>query len=141
MIGRNGRGKTTLLHLLRQKLVPTRGHVENPLGTCYFPFVPENSEQTAFAVIKDSIAPFRFWESQMQELTADATEENLLQYSRIADQYEELDGYRIDARIHREAMQMGLDEGLLMRSFATLSGGEQTRALIIAFTIQINRTH
>ena len=88
LIGRNGRGKTTLLNLLRRQLAPTRGHVQIPLEMSYFPFAPENSREITFDVIKDSIAPFRFWEKPMQELLADATEESLLQCGGIAERYE-----------------------------------------------------
>jgi len=136
LIGRNGCGKTTLLNLLRQKLIPTRGRVKGPPETAYFPFSPKSIQQTTFEVIKDSIAPFRLWERQMRELLADVTEENLLRHGEIAHRYEELDGYVIDALIHRETAQIGLDDELLARGFATLSGGEQTRALIVALFLR-----
>jgi lincosamide and streptogramin A transport system ATP-binding/permease protein len=55
LIGRNGRGKTTLLNLLCQKLSPARGHLEIPIKMSYFPYAPEDSQLTTFEVIKDSI--------------------------------------------------------------------------------------
>ena len=102
LIGRNGCGKTTLINLLRQNLVPTRGQVKAPAETACFPYSPANSTQTTFGVIKDSIGPFRLWERQMKELLIDATEENLLRHGSIAQRYEELGGYVIDALIHQE---------------------------------------
>lgn len=136
LIGNNGRGKTTLLALLHQQLPPTSGHIDIPLETAYYPYSPTNTNQTTLDVIRDSIAPFNDWEIQMEQLLNQADETNLLAYGEILEKYQEANGYEIDALIQREMALMGLDPQLLERNFQTLSGGEQTRSLIIALFLK-----
>lgn len=50
LIGRNGRGKTTLLRLM-QGLHPYQGHIDLPLTPVYFPFdVPDPDQLTLFVM-------------------------------------------------------------------------------------------
>ena len=136
LIGRNGRGKTTFLHLLIQKITPTRGQIKIPPATSYFPYIPEHPQSSTFKVIKDSVAPFRLWERQMQELVTYTDEQSLQQYGDVAERYEQYGGYEIDALIHKEVKKIGLEADILSRSFSSLSGGEQTRALIVALFLR-----
>ena len=66
LVGRNGRGKTTLLRLLSGDLTPTAGHIEQQPPTYYFPFTPATPGDPAFDVIKDAAGPFRALERDMQ---------------------------------------------------------------------------
>ena len=137
LIGRNGRGKTTLLDLLRGRLSPTGGHIEFKSDTAYFPFVPENPERSTFEVVKNSVAPFDRWERRMEELSRHPDRESLETHAVLAEEYERRGGYEIEARMVKEMLRAGFDESILDRNFSTLSGGEQTRALIAAlFLIQ-----
>ena len=139
LIGRNGRGKTTLLNLLRGLLEPTHGYLELPLPTASFPCQPSDPLSAAFTVIKESIAPFQKWELQMQALLEKPDQENLTLYAAIAEKHELNRGYEIDGLIHKEVAAIGLAEELLKHPFSILSGGEQTRALIAALFLQEGR--
>ncbi|MBW2091731.1 MAG: ABC-F family ATP-binding cassette domain-containing protein [Deltaproteobacteria bacterium] len=136
LIGRNGRGKTTLLNLVHKKIAPTRGEIEVPVETSYFPYAPKNDKQRTLDVIKDSIAPFRHWEEQMERLSGYSDEQHIRQYGEIAEHYERLGGYEIESAIQKEIHKIGLTAGVLFRDFSSLSGGEQTRALIIALFLR-----
>lgn len=136
VIGRNGRGKTTLLHLIERRLEPFRGNVNVPIEVSYFPPGRIRERQTVLEVVKDAVAPFSLWERQMEELLEAATEESLAEYARIAEEYQRLGGYEIEAHIERELAQIGMDASLLERRFGSLSGGEQTRALIISLFLK-----
>ena len=136
LIGRNGRGKTTLLNLIHKKIAPARGRVEIPDETSFFPYVPPNSRQATLEVIKDSVAPFRQWERRMEDLLKSPGDENIKKYSNISEQYERLGGYEIEALIHKEALRISLNEDMLQRDFSSLSGGEQTRAMIMALFLR-----
>ena len=136
LIGRNGRRKTTLLKLLNRKIVPVKGEIVSDIKTYYFPFVPENSEKTTFNVIKGNIAPFSYWELRMKELSDAADEKSLYKFGEILEMFQAASGYEIDSMIEKEFADIGMDCSLLKRDFNTLSGGEQTRALIISLFIK-----
>ena len=136
LIGRNGRGKTTLLYLLHNKISPTKGSIEVPLPTAYFPYVPENQNQSTLNVIRDCIAPFNTWEPQMQSLMEKGDEQSLQKAGAITELYEQAGGYDINAQIEKEIAAMQLGEIFLQTEYPKLSGGEQTRALIIALFLR-----
>jgi len=130
LVGRNGRGKTTLLNLLCGRLQPTAGQRSMPVEPFYFPYLPPVEDRPTLEVIRASVAPFDDWERQMQALLEAGDEPSLAAYGEVAARFEQLGGYQIDEDIAREAVLLGLDEELLMRPFSSLSGGERTRALI-----------
>ncbi|MGG5368761.1 ribosomal protection-like ABC-F family protein [Enterococcus sp. AZ196] len=92
LVGRNGRGKTTLLNLLRGEL-PYQGQTVHQLEMKYFPKkINDPTQLTYFAL----------------------TEE------------EDLEIWKIE----RELTLLNCDLDILWRPFSTLSGGEQTKALL-----------
>lgn len=100
LVGRNGRGKTTLLNILRGTLP-----VDSPINTTkqfeYFPQPVQNETDLTYDVLK-SLADFELWE------------------------------------IERELSLMGADLEMLWRPFDTLSGGEQTKALLVVLFLAQN---
>ena len=136
LIGRNGRGKSTLLNLLNKKILPVKGEVVSDLNTFYFPYIPDYIEQTTFNVIKENIAPFSHWEEQMDELSKAADEKSIKEYGEILEKFQNAHGYEIDSMIEKEFAEMVMNCDLLKRDFKTLSGGEQTRALIISLFLK-----
>ena len=130
LVGRNGRGKTTLLNLLCGRLPPTGGRQVMPVEPFYFPYVPPVEDRPTLEVIRASVAPFEVWERRMQGLLEEGGDASLATYGELAARFEQLGGYHIDEDIAREAASLGLDEDLLGRPFSSLSGGERTRALI-----------
>lgn len=95
LIGRNGRGKTTLLRLLAGQLQP-RGTIQIPLQPALFPFAnPGDAMPTLHAL------------------------------HAFAPEAEEW-------RLQLECNQLGITETALLRPYATLSRGEQTKAQLAA---------
>jgi lincosamide and streptogramin A transport system ATP-binding/permease protein len=138
LIGRNGKGKTTLLNLIRGSLEPVKGEIFSPIDTFYFPFIPAGNANITFDVIRENIAPFRFWNAEMERLLNKADEESLSLYGDILEKYTALDGFAVDSLIEKEVRKIGLSEDLLTRDFNTLSGGEQTRTLLISLFLKKN---
>lgn len=139
LVGRNGRGKTTILRLLRGELVPTGGRVHMPCVTGYFPYEPLSKEGSTRDVIREAIAPFSAWEAEMEVLLGAGDPISLTRYGEIAETFEKLGGYRIEGVIEKEFGALGMAPELLDRPFGTLSGGEQTRALIVALFARPDR--
>jgi lincosamide and streptogramin A transport system ATP-binding/permease protein len=136
VVGRNGRGKTTLLHLLTGELEPATGVVSVPVPTSYFPYQPVDPHHPTAEVVKSCVAPFADWEARMRTAAECGDAASVAEYGRILERYESLGGYDIDARIERELVDIGMSPEVAGRRFDTLSPGEQTRALIVALFLR-----
>ncbi|MFV0439710.1 MAG: ribosomal protection-like ABC-F family protein [Lachnospirales bacterium] len=134
LIGRNGRGKTTLLKILMGEL-KGRGNIKSTQNFGYFPFDVEDRALKSIDVVKNAIAPFSFWESEMERCIAT---NDMDKYGEIFEKYTYNEGYVIDELIKKEVGQIGLSWDLLNRAFDTLSGGEQTKLLLVALFLKKN---
>jgi lincosamide and streptogramin A transport system ATP-binding/permease protein len=130
LIGKNGRGKTTLLNLLLNELEPNKGKITNNSNLIYFPFRTQKYE-TVFDYIKQNIAPYKEWESKMEHCLQNPTEENLKKYDKILERYMFNNGYKINGIIEREIQEIGLKKEILDKSMCNLSGGEITKINIV----------
>lgn len=137
LVGRNGRGKTTLLRLLAGEL-QGRGRIDAPMAFDRFPFEVDMAH-SARHVLRQAIAPFDAWERRMEQLLEDNTPAALRQWGELEHRYSAADGYVIDAHIDREADKMGVDPGWLSRPFTSFSPGERTRLLLTALFLRKNR--
>lgn len=136
LIGRNGRGKTTLLRLLQGQLQPTGGVVTSDVQMELFPYRLETTYVTTLEVVKEYLAGLTTLEKKMERLLQENTPQALREYEEVLTQYLEADGYMADAKIRRELQYMGMEEKLLDREYQTLSGGERTRIQIIAMFLR-----
>lgn len=95
LLGRNGRGKTTLLRLLEGSL-EGQGMISCSETRRYYPKLVPDPSQTTLQVLNDGAPDRENWQ------------------------------------LIRELSRLGMGEELLDRPFSTLSGGEQTKALLAA---------
>ncbi len=131
LVGRNGRGKTTLLKLLAGELTPDPGSILLcPAAAQQFPFPVKDPGRPALEVLREAVAPFRALEEEMEAALREGTPEALLRYGEAQEQYQNAGGYVIDELICREAGKLEVREGALERPFDTLSPGERVKLLL-----------
>lgn len=65
LIGRNGRGKTTLLRLLMGEL-EYRGTISAPVEFAYFPYAVKDDNLTAETVVRSICPQVQLWELQRE---------------------------------------------------------------------------
>ncbi len=137
LVGRNGRGKTTLLRLLSGELQGS-GQIVTPLQFDRFPIdLPEGG--SALNCLRQAIAPFDQWEQQMASLLQRRDAASLEKWGELEHLYSAQDGYIINSLIAREADLMGIPEDQLQRPLASFSPGERTRLMLAALFLRRNR--
>ncbi|MEZ5558211.1 MAG: ABC-F family ATP-binding cassette domain-containing protein [Pseudomonadales bacterium] len=139
LVGRNGRGKTTLLRLLHGALQPDRGTIERDLSTVYFPAAVPDGALSGYQVARRAAGVYAEWELEMQQLLRAGDPASLERYGELEERYAQAGGYEIDARLARELDALALDERAWQRPYAELSGGEQTRCLLAGLFVQPGR--
>ncbi len=137
LVGRNGRGKTTLMRLLTGELKGC-GQIVSSVQFDRFP-IEVDEEQSAMRCLRNAVAPFDEWEAQMNALLLDGGEEALLRWGDIEQQYAAQDGYIINELIEREVERMCVPHEELSRPMKSFSPGEQTRLLLAAMFLRKNR--
>ena len=113
LIGRNGKGKTTLLRLLMQEYRP-QGRIDMPLTPVYFPYPVEDASANTREVMLNAAnaVPRR---GAACSLPLAAEDDQVAEWQLIC-----------------ELNQLDVDDSVLDRPFCTLSKGEQTKALLAA---------
>ena len=125
LIGRNGRGKTTLLRLIHGELLPDQGRIDKSINTEFFPYPMGLEFSKTIDVIKENIGGLRTLEDKLEDM-------DCLQ------RYIDLEGYLIESRILKEMNLIKLPDSLLDRDYNTLSGGEKTKINLVTLFLKRN---
>lgn len=123
LIGRNGRGKTTLLKLIHGELTPDAGKIFKDIHTEMFPYENKSTYPYTLDVIKENIGGLRTMEDNLEDL-------------EVLQRYLDLGGFEIESQIKKEMYRMHLPEDLLYQEYALLSGGEKMKVLMIALFLR-----
>lgn len=136
LIGRNGRGKTTFLNLIRGKLTPDSGKIIMDVNAEYFPYEIDYKYTKTIDIIKENISGLKRMENSMKEIVLDNDKSRAEEYSILMNRYIDLDGFSIEGRIKKEMYLMQLPECLLEQDYELLSGGEKTKIQIITLFLR-----
>ena len=125
LIGRNGKGKTTLLRLLMGEMKP-QGRIDMPLTPVYFPYpVADASANTREVMLQAANDGPRSGFSPISD-------SDCLQSPSVASAAYSGDGRVEEWQLVCELNQLDVDHSVLDRPFCTLSKGEQTKVLLAA---------
>lgn len=145
LVGRNGEGKTTLLHVLAGKLQPTEGTVTWKKG-CRIGLLKQSPEennewtvaellQTAFSelvLIQEKLATM---EKQMASAAPEEMERLLVRYGTMQEDFIQRGGYEIEARIDQVLNGLKI-KALKFEEWGHLSGGERTKVGLAKLLLQ-----
>lgn len=137
LVGRNGRGKTTLVRLLAGQL-QGKGQILSGAQFDLFPFQVAE-EGSARRVLREAVALFDRWEKEMAALLREGGELALQRWGEIEQEYSRLDGYQIDQLLDRECGKLGIPGEELHRPYLSFSPGERTRMMLAALFLRKNR--
>lgn len=139
IVGRNGSGKTTLFKLLAGMEKPDEGSIHFKKGTSvgYLAQIPSYAEDvTGLDVLRYAFQKITLlqqkmidMEQQMATMGAAEMERLLQQYGEVQEQFTLIGGYTMESEIEKVVQGLQLTR-FINQSFASLSGGEQTKIML-----------
>ncbi|WP_036717524.1 ribosomal protection-like ABC-F family protein [Paenibacillus harenae] len=145
LFGRNGAGKTTLLHGLTGRLPFDGGDVQRLLPLNEWGWLDQQAQTDSSLSLLEfvqagSAEQFgikREMANVMQQMQAEpASEELINRYSELFERYLQLDGYGWETKAERCLRQLSFDSALWEAPFASLSGGQKTKAQLAALMVR-----
>jgi ATP-binding cassette subfamily F protein 3 len=141
LVGPNGVGKSTLLHLLAGRDTPDRGEVRLHAGAQIGLLEQQPrfaAERTLFAEAQAALEHWRQAQQELESITeALAQAQDPIEHERLAARYDRLnellrrhDAYRIDHTVQAVLSGLGFTAADLDRPVLSFSGGQQSRILL-----------
>ncbi len=141
LVGPNGAGKTTLFRMIVGEEQPDEGQVAVDRGVSIGYFsqdVGDMAGRTPVAEVMEGKGPVAAVMAEMAELEAamadpdkaDALEAVIERYGEIQHQFQEMDGYALDARAREVLAGLGFSEEMMNGDVGALSGGWKMRVAL-----------
>ena len=138
IVGRNGCGKTTFLRCMCGEEAFDKGNISKQNGVTigylaqkvleHDDSTVEEELMTVYARVFDLQARMNTIE---EEMTRNADEKILIQYSRLQEEFEAAGGYNWEAEMRTVFTRFGFDLGDLSRRIGEFSGGQKTRIAFV----------
>ncbi len=146
LVGPNGVGKTTLLHILAGLDEPSGGAIHRARNLT-IGLLPQQVDQelsepvTLFDLMRAVFARLDRLAQHMRDLEhamadPDQHDEAIEKYGKIAEQFEHAGGYTFEARIQQVLSGVGFEPADYHRPVNQFSGGQKTRALLARLVLQ-----
>jgi ATP-binding cassette subfamily F protein 3 len=140
LVGYNGCGKTTLLHLISGELTPDTGEISLKSNAVVGILKQDSGLDPARTVegeMKSANNADQLLE-RMKRLERSLAEDPSLidEYNEVTQRYESINGYELDYRIRKLLIGMGFPEEAWSKRVGVLSGGEKTRLSLAKLLLQ-----
>lgn len=136
LVGKNGTGKSTLMRIIAGVEAPTSGTVEFAGGIKRIGYLKQEFEEselneTVNEYIEENIGIKQLREKLERLEKEDLTlQENFDEFSKVQEEYIELDGYNFDYKKEMTLSGLSLDKSILSRKISTLSGGQKSKVIL-----------
>ena len=143
LVGKNGSGKTTLFNIITRKLFPENGevHIAKNTKIVYLTQEPElNDDQTLYECVLESRQDYIELSAKLKtaeyDLSHDHTQESLERYSRLQQNFEQIDGYNFRTEMKLVLTALKFPQSVWKQKVELFSGGEKTRIQLAKFLLQ-----
>ncbi len=142
LVGRNGCGKTTIFQLIAHRIEPDCGIIEQQRNVRIsyleqIPYFPPHLTlleiaEMAFNELKEIEEKIKEYENKISE----GNTELLNEYSKLQSYYQVHGGYHYSSLTKKVLAGLGFNHDSWSRKFNELSGGQQTRLLLVLSLLQ-----
>lgn len=136
LVGVNGCGKTTLMHIISGKLEPESGSINKAAGVklgCMEQYVIRDDSVTLYDEVLEIFRPLIDTENELADITVaidtgDHSEQTLARQMQLREAFERDGGLTYKARTASALTGLGFTEDSFTKPVSVLSGGQKSKA-------------